>query len=323
MKTVAVLDDYQNVALSFGAWDAVRARANVTVLNRHIADEAELAAQLAHANIIVCNRERTKITKSLIEKLPHLELIVTSGMRNASIDVEAAIARGITVCGTNTLGYPTAELTWSMILAFMRNLPNEVNSLVAGGWQTKVGTGLRGKTLGIIGLGRIGTDVAKVGQAFGMKVIAWSRSLTPEKAAALGIECVTKEELMKRADVSTIHLALDKDTRGLVGAPQLALMKPTALIVNTSRSPIIDVPALIAALKAGQIGGAALDVYDREPLAKDDPIRSAPNTLLTPHLGYVIAENYDVTYGQSVENILAWMDGKPVRVIDPNAPQAH
>jgi len=323
MKSIVILDDYQNVALTFGAWDKLAGRATIKVLNRHIASPAELTAELADANVIVANRERTVITDALLATLPKLELIVTSGMRNASIDVAAANARGITVCGTSTLGYPTAELTWTMILAFMRSLPKEVASLAAGGWQTSVGMGVRGKTLGIIGLGRIGSDVAKVGQAFGMNVIAWSRSLTPEKAAGMGVECVTMDELLARADVATIHLLLNKDTRGFIGADKLAKMKSTALLVNTSRAQLVDTAALIAALKAGTLGGAALDVYDREPLAADDPIRSAPNTLLTPHLGFVMAENYAITFSQGLENIIAWLDGKPTRVIEPNAPAGH
>ena len=323
MKSIVILDDYQNVALTFGPWDKLAGRATIKVLNRYIGSQAELTAELADANIIVANRERTVITDALLATLPKLELIVTSGMRNASIDVAAANARGITVCGTSTLGYPTAELTWAMILAFMRRLPKEVASLAAGGWQTSVGMGVRGKTLGIIGLGRIGSDVAKVGQAFGMNVVAWSRSLTSEKAAAQGVECVTIDELLARADVATIHLLLNKDTRGFIGADKLAKMKSTALLVNTSRAQIVDTAALIAALKAGTLGGAALDVYDREPLAADDPIRSAPNTLLTPHLGFVMAENYQITFSQGVENIIAWLDGKPTRVIEPNAPAGH
>ena len=323
MKSIVILDDYQNVALTFGAWDKLAGRATIKVLNRHIASQAELTAELADANVIVANRERTVITDALLASLPKLELIVTSGMRNASIDVAAANARGVMVCGTSTLGYPTAELTWTMILAFMRNLPKEVASLAAGGWQTSVGMGVRGKTLGIIGLGRIGSDVAKVGQAFGMNVIAWSRSLTPEKAAALGVECVTMDELLARADVATIHLLLNKDTKGFIGADKLAKMKATALLVNTSRAQLVDTPALIAALKARTLGGAALDVYDREPLAADDPIRSAPNTLLTPPLGFVMAENYQITFSQGLENIIAWLDGKPTRVIEPNAPAGH
>ena len=323
MQNIVILDDYQNVALIHGDWGKLAGRATLKVLTRHIADQAELTAELADADIIVANRERTPITDALLATLPKLKLIVTSGMRNASIDVAAANARGITVCGTSTLGYPTAELTWALILGFMRNLPQEVASLASGGWQTTVGTGVRGKTLGIIGLGRIGSDVAKVGQALGMKVIAWSRSLTPEKAAAQGVECVTMDDLLARSDVATIHLLLNKDTKGFIGADKLAKMKDTALLVNTSRAQLVDTPALIAALKSHKLGGAALDVYDREPLPADDPIRSAPNTLLTPDLGFVMTENYQITFGQDVENILAWLDGKPTRVIEPNAPAGH
>ncbi len=323
MQSIVILDDYQNVALTYGDWGKLAGRATLKVLTRHIADPTELAEELADADIIVANRERTKITDALLATLPKLKLIVTSGMRNASIDVAAANARGIMVCGTSTLGYPTAELTWTLILAFMRRLPQEVASLASGGWQTSVGTSVRDKTLGIIGLGRIGSDVAKVGQALGMKVIAWSRSLTPEKAADLGVECVTMDELLARSDVATIHLLLNKDTKGFIGAEQLAKMKRTALLVNTSRAQLVDTPALIAALKSYKLGGAALDVYDHEPLAADAPIRSAPNTLLTPHLGFVMAENYQITFGQGVENILAWLDGKPIRVIEPNAPAGH
>ena len=323
MKSIVILDDYQNVALTYGAWGKLAGRATLKVLTRHIADQAELTEELAEADIIVTNRERTPITDALLATLPKLKLIVTSGMRNASIDIAAANARGIMVCGTSTLGYPTAELTWALILGFMRNLPQEVASLASGGWQTTVGTSVRGKTLGIIGFGRIGSDVAKVGQALGMKVIAWSRSLTPEKAAGLGVECVTMNELLARSDVATIHLLLNKDTRGFIGAEQLAKMKRTALLVNTSRAQIVDTPALIAALKSYKLGGAALDVYDHEPLAADAPIRNAPNTLLTPHLGFVMAENYQITFGQGVENIVAWLDGEPIRVIEPNAPAGH
>lgn len=323
MKSIVILDDYQNVALQFGGWERLKGRAEVRVLNRHIAREDELARELAGANVIVCNRERTPVTASLIALLPKLELIVTSGARNASIDVAAAKARGIPVCGTATLGYPTAELTWAMILSFMRALPQEVASLAAGGWQTRVGTGVRGKTLGILGYGRIGADVAKVGGALGMKVISWSRSLTPEKAAAAGVECVSKEDLYRRADVLTVHMILNKETHHFVKASDLALMKPSALFVNTSRAGLVDTDALIAALKAGKLGGAALDVYDREPLPKDDPIRGAPNTLLTPHLGYVMAENYAVSFREAVENIEAWLDGAPKRVIEPGAPAGH
>lgn len=323
MKQIVILDDYQDVARTFGDWDRLAGRADIRVINRHIGNHAELANELHDANIIVANRERTIIGADLINALPALELIVTSGLRNASIDVVAANARGVTVCGTSTLGYPTAELTWAMILGFMRQLPSEVNSLAAGGWQTQVGIGLRGKTLGIIGLGRIGSDVAKVGSAFGMKVIAWSRSLTPETAAEKGVEPVSKQDLLKRSDVVTIHLVLNSDTRGFIAASDLAYMKPTSLLVNTSRAGIVDTTALVTALNSGQIGGAALDVYDHEPLPSDAPIRSAPRTLLTPHLGYVIHENYELTFGQAVEDIVAWLDGNLVRVITPDTLAGH
>lgn len=323
MKSIVVLDDYQNVALSFGGWERLKDRAKVRVLNRHIADRGELVRELADADIIVCNRERTVINAALINALPKLQLIVTSGMRNASVDVAAAKARGVAVCGTATLGYPTAELTWAMILGWMRSIPQEVASLAGGGWQTKVGSGLRGKTLGILGYGRIGGDVAKVGQALGMKVIAWSRSLTPEKAAQAGIECVERDEIYRRSDVVTIHMILNGETANFVKARDFALMKSTALFVNTSRAGLVDTAALIAALKSGKLGGAALDVYDHEPLPASDPIRSAPNTLLTPHLGYVMAENYQVSFTEAVENIDAWLDGAPKRVIEPGATAGH
>jgi phosphoglycerate dehydrogenase-like enzyme len=293
------------------------------VLNRHIADRSELVRELAGANVLVCNRERTIIDKTLIDALPKLELIVTSGLRNASIDVDAANARGIVVCGTQTLGFPTAELTWAMILAYQRNLVAEVNSLASKGWQTMLGHSVRGKVLGILGYGRIGSDVARVGLAFGMRVVAWSRSLTPEKAAAAGIESLSKEEVLKQSDIVTLHLVLNKELHHFIKAADLALMKATALLVNTSRSGLIETEALIAALKDGTIGGAALDVYDREPLAADDPIRSAPRTLLTPHLGYVLDDNYKLTFPQALENILGWLDGQPQRVITPNAPAGH
>ena len=323
MKSILILDDYQNVALQYGGWERLAGRANIRALNRAIADESELARELAGAQVIVCNRERTPITASLLARLPNLQLIVTSGARNASIDVAAAKARGIPLCGTQTLGYPTAELTWTMILGWMRSLPQEVNSLAANGWQTRVGTGLRGKTLGILGYGRIGADVARVGQALGMKVIAWSRSLTPQKAGAAGIECVSRQDLFARADVVTIHMILNRETANFVTADDFARMKKSALFVNTSRAGLVDTAALIAALKAGRLGGAALDVYDREPLPADDPIRSAPNTLLTPHLGYVMAENYEVSFSEAVENIIAWLDGAPKRIIEPGAPAGH
>lgn len=323
MKQIVILDDYQNVALSYAEWDTLKGRAEVRVLNRHISDRTTLTRELQNANVIVCNRERTIIDKSLIDALPKLELIVTSGLRNASIDVTAAHARGIVVSGTQTLGFPTAELTWAMILAYQRNLVAEVNSLAGGGWQTMVGRSVRGKVLGILGYGRIGSDVARVGLAFGMRVVAWSRSLTPEKAAAAGIECLSKEEVLKQSDIVTLHLVLNKELHRFIKAADLALMKPTALFVNTSRAGLVDTDALVAALEGGTIGGAALDVYDSEPLSADDPILKAPRTLLTPHLGYVLEDNYKLTFPQALDNIVGWLNGEPQRVITPNSTAGH
>lgn len=317
MKHVVILDDYQNVALNMADWSLLDGRAAIRVLNRYIGDSSELKRELAGANVLVCNRERTKIDADLIASLPDLELIVTSGMRNNSIDVATANARGITVCGTATLGYPTAELTWALILAFFRNLPAEVASLKNGGWQTSVGRGLRGKTLGIVGYGRIGKDVAKVGIAFGMHVLALSRSLTPEAAANDGVQKADLDTLLAQSDVVSVHLGVNAESRRLIGAAQFAKMKSTALFVNTSRSVVTNEAALVDALRKGVIGGAALDVYDVEPLPKDHPLMSAPNTLLAPHLGYVMEENYRVSFPEAVENIVAWLDGAPKRVLKP------
>lgn len=317
MKSVVILDDYQNCALSMGPWERLKGRADVRVLNRYIGERAELVRELANAHVIVCNRERTPVTKDLLAALPKLELVVTSGMRNNSIDVEAAAARGVTVCGTATLGYPTAELTVGMILGWFRKIPEEVNNLHAGRWQQSVGIGVRDKTLGIIGFGRIGSDVARVGLALGMKVLAWSRSMTAEKAAAAGVTMASLDEVLSQSDVVSLHLVANAQTNGMIGAREIGLMKKTALLVNTARAALVDQQAMLDALNAGRIGGVALDVYDVEPLPQDHPLLKAPNTLLTPHLGYVMAENYRTTFTQSVENIEAWLDGKPVRVLKP------
>ncbi|MGE3248142.1 MAG: D-2-hydroxyacid dehydrogenase family protein [Beijerinckiaceae bacterium] len=317
MKKLVVLDDYQNVALKMADWGRLGGRVEIKVLNRHIAGHEELVRELTGANILICNRERTRITAELISALPGLGLIVTSGMNNNSIDLAAASARGVTVCGTATLGYPTAELTWAMILGFFRHLPDEVASLKGGGWQTRVGRGVRGKTLGVVGYGRIGKDVAKVGLAFGMNVLALSRSLTEEDAAAQGVKKAGLDKLLAESDVVTVHLGVNAESRGLIGAEQFARMKNTALFVNTSRSVVTDQKALVAALHAGEIGGAALDVYDIEPLPKDHPLMGAPNVLLSPHLGYVMEENYRVSFGEAVENVEAWLDGTPKRELKP------
>ncbi len=318
MKSVVILDDYQNCALKMGPWERLKGRAEIKVLSHYIGEFSALVGELSDANVIVCNRERTPVTKELLAALPKLELVVTSGMRNNSIDIDAAAARGVTVCGTATLGYPTAELTVGMILGWFRHIPQEVNNLHAGRWQQTVGVGVRGKTLGIVGFGRIGGDVAKVGLALGMKVLAWSRSMTAEKAAAAGVTMASLDEVMAQSDVVSLHLVANAQTNGMIGAREIGLMKKTALLVNTARAALVDQQAMLDALNAGRIGGAALDVYDIEPLPSAHPIMRAPNTLLTPHLGYVMEENYRTTYTQSVEDIEAWLDGKPVRVLAPS-----
>jgi len=318
MTKIAVLDDYQNVALDLADWSGLEQRAQIQVFHDTIKDQSELAARLQPFDVICLMRERTPIDAALIARLPNLKLLVTTGARNASVDVAAAAARGIPVCGTQGMSSPTIELTWALILAISRRIPIEDHNMREGGWQQTLGTGLEGKALGVIGLGRLGSAVAKIGQAFGMNVVAWSQNLTREKAAAIGVGYVaTKEALLTLADIVTIHLVLSERTRGLIGPREIAVMKPTAYLVNTSRGPIVDETALIEALQNQRIGGAALDVYDEEPLPEDHPYRKLRNTVLTPHLGYVSAENYARFYGDVVEDILAWLDGKPIRVIQP------
>jgi phosphoglycerate dehydrogenase-like enzyme len=315
MKKIAILDDYQGVALSLGPWEKLKGRAEVTVFRDHLDDTKALIARLSGFHVLVANRERTLLGAEVLAALPHLELIVTSGKRNAAIDVGAASARGATVCGTDTLGYPTAELTWAMILGFARHLPAEATAMRAGAWQTTVGMGLNGKVLGIVGFGRVGTDVGRIGAAFGMKVLGWSRSLTEERAAAAGASSASLETILREADVVSVHLPLSTETRHLISTRELSMMKPGALLVNTARGPIIDEDALIEALKSNKIRGAALDVFNHEPLAASHPLRKLNNVLLTPHLGYVTEENYRMQFAQIVENIDAWLNGKPVRVI--------
>jgi phosphoglycerate dehydrogenase-like enzyme len=322
MKKIAILDDYQGVALSLGPWDKLRGRAEVTVFRDHADEPRELIDRLAGFQVIVANRERTLFPAAIVDALPHLELLITSGKRNAAIDVEAAAARGAMVCGTDTLGYPTAELAWAMILGFARHLPEEAAAMRSGAWQTTVGMGLNGKVLGIVGFGRIGSDVGRVGAAFGMKVLGWSRSLTAERAAAAGAASASLETILRESDVVSVHLPLSAETRHLISARELSMMKPGALLVNTARGPIVDEGALIEALKNKKIRGAALDVYDQEPLAASHPLRKLDNVLLTPHLGYVTEENYRLQFTQIVENIEAWLDGKPVRVIKSPARSA-
>jgi len=312
---IALLDDYQRVALSMADWSRLSG-CEVVAFDRPLGDEDARVEALRDFDVVMALRERTLLPARVIERLPRLRLIVTAGMRNAAIDFAAAKARGITICGTGGLPYPTAELTFGLLLGLARDIPNQERMLRAGRWQTAVGHGLNGKTLGVLGLGTLGSRVARIARAFEMNVIAWSRNLTDEKAAESGARRVELDDLLRTSDYVTIHLVLGDRTRGLIGARELALMKPTAYLVNTSRSPIVDEAALIAALEAGRIAGAALDVYTTEPLPADAPITRAPRTLLTPHLGYVTEETYRVFYGQALEDIEAWRAGAPVRVLE-------
>ena len=313
---VAVLDDYQGIAHAFGPWDTLAPGAEVTYFHDHLLRDGVVRDLLEEFEVIVAMRERTPFTRERLASLPNLKLLVTTGMGNASIDMEAARELGITVCGTGSLPSPTAELAWGLIIALQRNLPEEDRRIREGGWQRTIGPELAGRTLGIVGLGRLGRRVARVAQAFEMRVIAWSEHLTPESAAEAGAEAVAFDDLLRRADVLTIHTRLSDRTRGLIGARELGLMKETAILVNTSRGPIVDEDALLAALHAGAIAGAALDVYATEPLPADHPLRDAPRTLLSPHLGYVTTGTYEVFYGDAVEDIAAWMRSEPVRVLN-------
>jgi len=320
MMRVAVLDDYQGAALGAADWRSLHPDAEIEALPQHIADPDALARRLHVFDCVVLMRERTLFPKSLIDRLPNLRLIVTAGMRNAALDVEAATARGIQVCGTDMLGYPTAELAWGLILALMRHIPREDRAIRQGQWQSPVpGHGLQAKTLGILGLGRLGTQVAAVGKAFRMNLIAWSQNLTAAKAAEHGARLVGKDELFAQSDIVTIHLQLGARSRGLVGAADLARMKSTACLINTSRGPIVDAAALVRCLKERRIAGAGLDVYDVEPIAKDNPLLALDNVVLTPHLGYATAEAYSAIYTQAVESIRGFLDGKVVRGLNQPA----
>jgi phosphoglycerate dehydrogenase-like enzyme len=314
---VAILDDYQGVALDAAPWDDLGPDAEVVAYSDHVAGDDALVARLEPFEVVVAMRERTPFTRARLERLPNLKLLVTTGMRNVAIDVAAANEHGVVVSGTGGVSAATAELTWALILALARHLPAEDRSIRDGGWQTTVGIDLAGRTLGVVGLGRQGAPVARIGHAFGMRVIAWSRHLTPDRAAEHGAEAVDRDGMLEQADVLTIHLPLSDHSRGLIGAEELARMKPTALLVNTSRGPIVDEDALVAALRDGTIGGAALDVYGTEPLPADHPLRTAPNTVLTPHIGYVTQATYEVFYREALEDIAAWRDGAPLRVLPP------
>src|SRR4051812_48339285 len=315
MPRVAVLDDYQSVAARFADWSLLPDPIDVTELSDHLDDEDSLAERLAPFDVVVAMRERTPFPRSLLERLPELRLLVTTGRRNAAIDVPAAADQGVTVCGTASHPTGPVELTWALILAVARHLPEEDASVRAGGWQETVGTDLAGGTLGVIGLGRLGEPVARIGQAFGMHVVAWSQHLTAERAAEVGVRRVGKDELFATADVVTVHLVLSDRTRGLVDRDALARMKSSAILVNTSRGPIVDEAALLDALAAGTIAGAGIDVFDREPLPREHPLRSAPRTVRTPHLGYVTERTYEVFFREAVEDVAAFLAGSAIRVL--------
>ncbi|MCX4575051.1 D-2-hydroxyacid dehydrogenase family protein [Streptomyces sp. NBC_01571] len=313
----AVLDDYQGVATEVVDWSPVADDVEVVGFREHLADEDALAAALADFEIVVTLRERVPFPASLLARLPRLKLLIASGMRNTVIDYVAAEAQGVTVCGTPSSSTPPVELTWALLLGLARGLVEENGALRAGGsWQSTLGADLHGRRLGLLGLGKIGGRVARVGLAFGMRVGAWSRNLTEERAEEVGVErAASKEELLASSDFVSVHLALGESTRGLVGAAELALLKPTAYLVNTSRAAIVDQDALLAALREGRIAGAGVDVFDVEPLPADHPMRTAPRLLATPHLGYVSRANYEAYYGGAVEDIQAFLTGRPVRLL--------
>lgn len=307
---IAVLDDYHNVALSMADWSILDERATVTVYNDHLADPDAVVARLRPFEVVCVMRERTPMTRIIIERLPKLRLIASTGPGNASIDLAAAAERGVQVFHTGYWSAPTVELTWALILAAARHLVTETAALRSGGWQQTVGEDLNGRTLGLLGLGRVGSAVARIGKAFGMNLIAWTQNLTAERAAAAGAALVSKEELFRQADIVSIHLVLSRRTHGLVGATELALMKPTARLVNTSRGPIVVEAALVNALRKGEIAGAAIDVFDQEPLPPDHPFRQLPNVLATPHIGYVAQGLYQRFYQDTVQNIRKWLDAE-------------
>ena len=316
MTHVAILDDYQNVALRLADWSALAGRVEPVSFTRPFESLDQAVKALDGYPVIVAMRERTPFPAEIFPRLPDLKLLVTTGMRNAAIDLAAARAHGVTVCGTELLANPAAELTWGLILAHSLNIPREAQSMASGGWQVGLGRSLGGKTLGIIGLGKQGRQVARFAKAFGMEMLAWSRSLTAEQAAEHGAARLEFDELLARSDIVTIHVVLNEGTRGLIGAREFGLMKESAMLVNTSRGPIVDQAALIEAMQSGRIAGAALDVYDIEPLPADSPLRGLRNTLLTPHIGYVTAENLSLMYRQAVEDIVAWLEGAPTRVLN-------
>jgi phosphoglycerate dehydrogenase-like enzyme len=314
---LAILDDYQSAALTAADWSGLGSDMEIHVFDKHLGDDHDhIAKTLEPFDILIAMRERTPFPKDLFERLPNLKLLVTTGMRNLAIDMDAARARDIDVCGTAMLPYPAAEHAVALIMDLFKKISSENASMHSGGWQANVSEGLNGKTLGIMGLGKLGERVARFGKALDMDVIAWSQHLTQERCEEVGVKHVDFETLFKASDVLSIHLILSDRTRGLVGATELALMKPSAYLVNTSRGPIVDESALIDALKTGVIAGAGLDVYDAEPLPAHHPLRGIDTAILTGHTGFVIKELYELVYGEAVENVAAWQKGTPVRLLN-------
>jgi phosphoglycerate dehydrogenase-like enzyme len=314
---IAVLDDYQGVAREFADWSKLDAAHDVQIFREHIGGgPGEVIAGLQEFDVIAAMRERTLFDKATLEQLPNLKFIATTGMRNSSIDTDYLKACGIQCSGTGGRTQTTPELAWGLIISVARNIPFEDGNMRSGKWQQTIGLDLEEKTLGIVGLGRLGREMARIGQAFKMNVIAWSQNLTEESAAEVGVRRVEKDQLFREADVVTIHYKLSERSTGIIGREELEAMKPSGILVNTSRAPIIDMSALIQVLQADGIAGAGIDVYDNEPVAVDHPIRSCPRTVLTPHLGYVSRDTYGIFYRETVENIEAWLAGAPVRVIN-------
>ena len=312
----AILDDYQNVALTFADWSKLQGAVEIKVFNEHLGSADNVVAALQGFAIVCAMRERTAFSRAVIEALPDLKLLITTGMRNASIDLDAARARNVVVCGTTAFGNATAAIAIGLMLELARHIGYENARLKSGAlWQTTIGLDLEGMTLALLGLGKLGTRVAEIGKAFGMNVIAWSQNLTPEKCNEVGVACVGRDDLFRRADFLSIHVQLSPRTRGLIGAHELSLMKPSAYLVNTSRGPIVDESALITALREKRIAGAGLDVFDIEPLPIDHPLRKLDNVVLTPHLGYVAEQNYRTFFAGMMEDIRAFLDGRPVRVL--------
>jgi phosphoglycerate dehydrogenase-like enzyme len=314
---IAIIDDYLKAALTSADWSKVKARAAVDVFHDNLKDPAALVERLRPYDALVIMRERTPFPRSLVERLPNLKLLVSTSGRNRSIDLAACAERGVTVCHTEPGPTPTAELTWALILALAKRITEEDRATREGHWGVRPGLGLSGRTLGVVGLGKLGAAVAKIGVLFDMRVIAWSQNLTDARAREVGVERVDKDTLLRESDFVTVHLVLSDRSRGIIGAADMAKMKPTAYLINTARGPVVDEEALVDAVHKGVIAGAGLDVFGIEPLPLDHPLRTLPNSVITPHVGGFVEENYALWYGGAVEDILAWLDGAPIRVLKP------